>query len=218
MADAAKDNVNESLGSKILVGLAIAVLTALFGYLMSYLDQHRKDQVAFVSTQIEKLYGPLFALVQANNTAWSHFRQSYWNDRDDYFQKGVRLGPEEVELWRRWMRNVFQPMNIKMEAALVDNAQLLVGDRMPPMFLQFISHVEAYKSVIANWKDGAASKPEDASAIENASPVAFPKQPDFSNCIVQQFHSLKALQQRLQGQFIGGFQSLKEEIPKSCGL
>ena len=53
------------------------------------------------------------------------------------------------------MQNVFQPMNVKMEDAIVNNAQLLVGERMPPMFLQFVSHTEAYKSVIAKWKEGA---------------------------------------------------------------
>ena len=43
------------------------IVAAAVGYVISYLDQHRKDQVAFVSTQIEKLYGPLFALSQAND-------------------------------------------------------------------------------------------------------------------------------------------------------
>jgi hypothetical protein len=141
----------ESIGSKILVGVIVAVGAAIFRYIISYLDQHRKDQVTFVSTQIEKLYGPLFALVQANDIAWAHFREGYWRDRNNYFQTDIPLKPADIDLWRRWMRNVFQPMNIKMEDALVNNAQLLVGEQIPPMFLQFISHTEAYKSVIAKW-------------------------------------------------------------------
>ena len=216
MAADPKDDASESVGSKILVGVAVTILAAIFGYIVSYLDQHRKDQVAFVSAQIEKLYGPLFALVQANDIAWAHFRQEYWKDKRDYFQANSDLHPADIELWRRWMREVFQPMNIKMEDALVNNAQLLVGERMPPMFLQFISHTEAYKSVIAKWEEGAVTIPEDMSALANVSPVAFPRQPAFSNCIVAQFHMLKALQQQLQEQLIGWFQPLKEETPAEC--
>jgi hypothetical protein len=44
----------------------------------------------------------------------------------------------------------------------------------------------------------------------------FPKQPEFTNCIVAQFHMLKALQQRLQKQLIGGFEPLNEDIPADC--
>jgi hypothetical protein len=136
MVAASNNSPSESIGSKILVGVVVAVLAAIFGYAVSYLDQHRKDQVAFVSAQIEKLYGPLFALVQANDTAWAHFKQGYWKDRQAYFQTDVSLQPAEIELWRRWMSNVFQPMNIKMEDALVNNAQLLVGERIPPNFVK----------------------------------------------------------------------------------
>jgi hypothetical protein len=71
----------ESAGSKIFVGVVIAIVAATFGYLVSHLDQHRKDQITFVSEQIEKLYGPLFALVQANDIAWARFHPGYWKDR-----------------------------------------------------------------------------------------------------------------------------------------
>lgn len=218
MADAPTNTPKESMGSKILVGVIVAVGAAIIGYIITYLDQHRKDQVTFVSTQIEKLYGPLFALVQANDIAWAHFHEGYWKDRKDYFDTKTPLKAADIDLWRRWMQNVFQPMNIKMEDALVNNAQLLVGEQMPPMFLQFISHTEAYKSVIAKWRDNPSNSAEDTTAVGNVSPVVFPTQPAFSNCIVSQFHALKALQQKLQEQVIGWFESLKEDIPAECGI
>ena len=206
----------ESTGSKIIVGVSIAVVAAIVGYLISYLDQHRKDQITFVSAQIEKLYGPLFALVQANNIAWVHFQEGYWPNRQNYFQENVPLNSYDIELWRRWISNVFQPINVKMENAIVNNAQLLVGEQMPRMFLQFVSHAEAYKSVIATWKDGAPIAADDASWRENMSPVSFPKQPDFTNCIVAQYHMLKTLQQKLQEQLVGWFNPLREDIAPNC--
>lgn len=206
---------SESMGNKLIVGVLIAVFTATVGYLVSYADQHRKDQIAFVSAQIEKLYGPLFALVQANDMAWVHFQQNYWKERQSYFQIDTPLQAVEVDLWRLWMRNVFQPMNVRMEEAIVNNAQLLVGEQMPSMFLQFISHTEAYKSVIASWKEGPV-KADGMSASANVPPVAFPSQPAFSKCITAQYRNLKKLQQQLQQQLIGRLEPLRQELPSDC--
>jgi hypothetical protein len=206
----------ESTGSKIIVGVVIAVVAAAVGYLISYLDQHRRDQITFVSAQIEKLYGPLFALAKANDIAWRHFQEADWDDRPVYFPDGVALPEKDIVVWRLWMSNVFQPMNVKMENAIVNNAQLLVGEEMPQMFLQFISHTEAYKSVIATWKEGAPIVEADRLSRANASPVSFPKQPDFTDCIVDQYHMLKALQQQLQEQVVRWFTALREEIAPAC--
>ncbi|MCF4127550.1 hypothetical protein [Methylobacterium sp. SyP6R] len=206
----------ESIGSKIIVGIVIAVVASTIGYFISYLDARRKDQITYVNSQVERLYGPLFSLIQANNIAWNHFQQGYWPHRQQYFQAGVTLSSDDIELWRRWMRNVFQPINIKMEDAIVNNAQLLVGEKMPPMFLQFISHSEAYKAVIAKWKEGSLANSEEFSARANVSPVSFPAQPDFTDCIVAQYHRLKSIQQKLQEQFVGWFTSLTEEPVKEC--
>jgi hypothetical protein len=206
---------DESVGPQIIVEVLVAVAAAAVGYLISYLDAHRKDQMALVSAQIEKLYGPLFALTEANNAAWDQFQHNYWPKRVVFFEPGFVLRPEDVELWRRWMRNVFQPMNEKMEDAIVNNSQLLVGEQFPPMFQQLLSHTEAYKAVIANWKDGAIGA-NDLSEEANISPVPFPPQPAFTNCVVNQSLSLKLLQQQLQEQFIGWFSPLKEEIVSEC--
>ena len=51
------------------------------------------------------------------------------------------------------MKTVFMPLNLKMEAAIVDNAQLLDGNRIYPCFVELISHVESYKATLASWKD-----------------------------------------------------------------
>jgi hypothetical protein len=206
----------ESTGSRIIVGVIIAMATAVVGYLLLYLEQHRKEQITFVSAQIEKLYGPLFTLAKANDIAWRHFREADWGDRPAYFPEGVALPEKDIVVWRQWMSNVFQPMNVRMENAIVNNAQLLVGEEMPQMFLQFISHTEAYKSVIATWKEGAPLVEADRSSRANASPVSFPKQPDFTDCIVDQYHMLKALQQQLQEQVVGSFTALREEIAPAC--
>ena len=212
-----------SAGQKIFAGIMIAAATAFIGYFISYLDQHKKDQVQFVSTQIEKLYGPLFALTQANDIAWTHFHDGYWPERKSYFPNDRALTSGEVQVWRRWMKTVFQPLNERMERAITDNAQLLVGNQMPPLFLQLAAHTEAYKAIIAKWDSPGDTNSKDYLFDKgNSSPVFYPRPPvtkyDISVCVRDQFDSLTKLKQELSEQFIGSFGPLKEKIVPSCGI
>jgi hypothetical protein len=204
----------EPIGKTIFTGILLAIATAIVGYLVSSIQQNRRDQFNYseeqrqeevrrVNEQIEKLYGPLYALIQANDTAWVHFAQTWQPRRENFFDTTVKLSEADIKTWRRWMRTVFQPLNEKMETAIVNNAQLLIGGTMPPAFRQFVSHTEAYKSTIAKWE--SASSPQDAQyfeATENVSPVCYPKAREFSDCIRKSFEALMTLQQQLQGKFV----------------
>jgi hypothetical protein len=203
----------ESPWSRLLTTIGIAVLTATIAYSINYFEQRRKDQVEFVSNQIERLYGPLFALTQANDIAWVHFVELYWPDPEFYFQKGKPSTPEQVELWRRWMGQVFQPMNEKMEATIVNNAQLLVGNQMPQSFLQLASHTESYKAVIVQWgNDHDSSKYLYDEG--NVPHVSYPGK-TFSQCVQEQFLALKTLQAQLRVKLIH-FRSIDPIIPAMC--
>jgi hypothetical protein len=191
---------SESTSSKITAAIFIAIVTAILGYFISFVDGHRKDRLEHVNLQIEKLYGPLFALTKANGTAWAHFQAGWLPKREYYFDQNIKLDNHDIDNWRRWMQTVFQPMNVKMENAIVANSHLLVGDRMPLLFLQMVSHTESYKAVIESWKND--DSPARYSAESNVSPVYYPKRPELSHdlaeCIADQYHALKELQHDLE--------------------
>src|SRR4051812_41727355 len=115
--DATTQNVKraEPIGNKILAGMLIAVATAIIGYVVSAIQQDRRDKFNYaeeqrqqelrrVNEQIEKLYGPLYALIQANDTAWTHFAQTWEPQRPNFFDTSVKLSPADIDTWRRWMR------------------------------------------------------------------------------------------------------------------
>jgi hypothetical protein len=206
----------ETAGTKIIVGIVIAVAVATCGYITSYLEQQRKDQIAFIDTQIEKLYGPLYALIQARNTSWAHFRAQYWSNRNAFFQQGTVLRPEEIVLWRRWMREVFQPMNAHMANVIIPNAQLLVGNMMPRIFLQLISHAESYKAVMAEWDERSKGQFVDTSPFANESPVAFPPVAQLTACLTRQYNDLRVLQSELATQPIVTFRRQVQIPPVIC--
>ena len=50
------------------------------------------------------------------------------------------------------MKIVFLPLDQKMESTIIDNVQLIGGQRIFPLFGKLIVHVESYKAVVANRK------------------------------------------------------------------
>ena len=76
----AKTNVQkQARWGGIIAFLLGAMITGAVGYIFGGPNDHRKAQLDFVNAQIERLYGPLYALTQANNEIWNQFRNSeYW--------------------------------------------------------------------------------------------------------------------------------------------
>jgi hypothetical protein len=217
----------ESMGWKIGAGIATALAGATIGLVVNFVEQRRANELQFVSSQIERLYGPLFALREASGLTFVHWHKFYWPDREKYFDPNYQIKPKDIELRRRWMKEVFQPINVRMEEVLVNNSHLLIGQRMPPMFLQFISHTEAYKAVMAKWElNSSSTDPEYLSEAANVSIVAYPPRLtdpdnpdrlDFSSCIKQQYDALRHLQDALRRNIWTVLWATPPTIPTVCG-
>jgi hypothetical protein len=217
----------ESMGWKIGASIATALAAAIIGLVVNFVEQRRTNELQFVSSQIEKLYGPLYSLREATRTAFERFQARYWPEREDYFDPNYQLTPKDIELFRRWMEKVFQPINVRMEEALVNNSHLLIGQRMPLMFLQFISHTEAYKAVMAKWESNSSlADPEYLTKDANVAPIAYPprltdsnnpKGLDFTSCIKQQYDALRHRQDELRRNIWAALWATPPSIPKACG-
>jgi len=197
-----------SVLSAVLVGVLIAVIPAVLGYICSFADSIRKDELAFTNEQIEKLYGPLYALAQANTQTWKQFVASgkapNWDNATD----------DQISWWRLWMSQVFQPMNVKMEDVIVHNSQLVVGDRFPEIFQQVIVNTEAYKALIAGWQplgnDAAKYRSKSANTVE-------PRFPDaFEGCVASIYTALKQRQAALQNSIFGLYLPTPLPTPRDC--
>jgi hypothetical protein len=199
-----------SIGSKIFVGMSIAVLSAVFGYFVSYFDGIRKDRIAFTNEQIEKLYGPLHGLAEANDATWTQFvasgRAPDWNNPSK----------EEITSWRVWMQNVLQPMNVQIEQIMVANPRLILGDKFPSVFQEIIAHTEAYKALISTWKqDDIADINTYTSKSANTVALAYPANLD--RCVGPIFTALKKRQEALQTYNIfKAFSLMPVSIPPEC--
>jgi hypothetical protein len=209
---------DKSKMSAIVVGVLIAVIPAVLGYAVSFANNVKASQLALVNRQLEKLYGPLYAVTQANDATWTQFSLTHWpNHRRYYFDPAAPPTIEQVKTWRIWIRNVFQPMNLQMEHAIVGNSQLGLGNDMPRVFQKLIAQTEAYKAIIATWKDSDDTRPDFASP--NANTVAGLNYPTgIIGCVSDSFKALKDRQEFLQGAFMRVLWLSPVPSPKSCDI
>ena len=198
-----------SAASAIIIGVLIAVIPAALGYIGSYLDGIRKDMLALTNDQIQKLYGPLHALAQTNEATWKAFvdsgRAPDWNN----------LSKEQVALWRVWMQNILQPVNIRTEKTIVDNSQLVIGDEFPVVFRKVIAHTEAYNALIATWnKDDLADLKTYTSKSSNTVDLVYPD--NFDRCVGPIYAALNKRQEALQKFIFQSFSLVPVPIPPEC--
>ena len=152
----------------------LGIISGLATFVASYAEKVRVGNLEIVSKQLEKLYGPVYAVAQADEATWSRFRDQYMSSRLGSpawgtpseagagvygplcvkFRADKRVGeqdgalskdfassstsrnqqdyrrnskPNEVTEWRTSIKNVFQPMNVRMEQAIVGNLHLVIG-------------------------------------------------------------------------------------------
>lgn len=133
-------------------------------------DDRRAAQLERLAEQLSKLYGPLYALYQAGERNWCHFRDQYSRDPRPPSRR-VFLpgpgdtfpppGPEAIAEYRRRMEQLFMPLNERMASVIVEHAGLLVGDRMPEEFSAFLAHVDAARLMVHRWQSDAGFGTDD---------------------------------------------------------
>jgi hypothetical protein len=176
--------------TRVGTGVAIVIVTGVLGYLCSYFDGIQKDRLSFTNEQIEKLYGPLYALTQANQAAWKQY--GYVRHMPDW----TKSSQDEIAEWRVRMKTALQPMNEKIEQVIVNNSQLVVGDKWPQLFSLLIQHIEGYRALISEWDPKDISKKDYTSDEKN---TVQPRYPDkFDTCVEQLYLDLKKRQEQLR--------------------
>jgi hypothetical protein len=198
-----------SAPSAIIVGVLIAVIPAIIGYIVSYANGIRKDRLAFTNDQIEKLYGPLHALAQVNDETWTQYVES--GQAPDW----KNLTKEQVSIWRVWMQNVLQPLNVQIEQTIIANSQLVVGDQLPGVFLKIIGHIESYKALTSTWKqDDIADLNKYTS--KSANTVVSPYPANFDLCVGPIYITLKKRQEALRNNIFQAFLLGPVPSPPEC--
>lgn len=140
---------------KVIVGALIAVGGWLVAHFSKLHFEKRSAKLARINEQLENLYGPLMATLTASHETWVSFTGKHWpsHGMKGYFGKEQdQLSEAELRRWRTWIVNVFHPLNERVESIIIDNIHLIEGDDIPEAFTKALSHVSAYRAVIAQWE------------------------------------------------------------------
>lgn len=144
------ENMKELLPHILSYG-AIATVLGFFGKsLYQLLVQRRKENLEYVNSQIEKLYGPLHILDSVGTTSYNTFIEKIGRGEDPQLEEP--LSEAELKEWILWVENVFMPLNLEKEKILKNHPHLLVEKVIPQPILDFISHVTVYKVVMKKWE------------------------------------------------------------------
>jgi hypothetical protein len=173
--------------------VAFAILSGVLGFLAKSAydlwSARRKDRLERVNQQLKLLYGPLYALNQADNIAWAAFRSKTRPNRP-FFGTDPPPTVEELEAWRRWMLTVFKPIHDEMFSIITKNSDLLIESDLPQPLQSFCAHVAAYKVVFDRWSKGDFA--------ENTSILNY-QTADMARYLERSFARLKSQQRQLLG-------------------
>jgi hypothetical protein len=163
----------------------LTVLVAFAGYAITFLSAHmlarRHDKLDLVNKRLNEFYGPLYVASEAGNIAYRSLLNKQGKPRSE------PIRDEDLKEWVLWMRTIFIPLNEIREKIIIENAHLIVEEKMPQCLLDFVTHVVGYKAVLNKWADGDFS--------ERRSTIGWP--PEFDIYVRNSYAALKAEQMRL---------------------
>ncbi len=169
-----------------------AVILALFGYIVTYINdirmKKRSERLELINKQINDFYGPLYVSVNTSDIAYKAYLQKIENRKT--VDSGISFNDYENKEWEIWLESVFMPLNIFGEKVVLENAYLIREVEMPKCLIDFLTHVSAYKALLKKWSTG--DKNEVMPLID------FPK--ELSVYIQESYLDLKKEQLKLIGQ------------------
>ena len=163
----------------------LTILVAFAGYAITFFSAHmlarRRDKLDLVNKRINEFYGPLYVASQAGNIAYRSLLKKQGKIQSE------PITDAELKDWVLWMRTIFIPLNEVREKIIIENAHLIIEEKMPQCLLDFVTHVVGYKAVLQKWADGDFT--------ERRSTIGWP--PEFDVYVTTSYAALKAEQMRL---------------------
>jgi hypothetical protein len=167
----------------------LTIILAFVGYIVTFMINRmmarRADHLRLVDQRLNDFYGPLYVATVAGNIAYKSLLSK---------QGKTQCHPirdEDLKEWILWMRTIFMPLNDVREKIIIENAHLIIEEKMPQCLLDFVTHVVGYKALMAKWAEGDYG--------DRRSIIGWP--PEFDRYVERSYKTLKAEQTYLLHNF-----------------
>ncbi|MGW0501810.1 hypothetical protein [Micromonospora sp. NPDC003241] len=129
--------------------IVVAVLAFILNQYGQARQERRQARLTRVNSQLRDLYGPLNAMVDANERIWKGLRST---QLPGSLERKPGVGGDK---WRRWRDEALQPANRRMRDLIFAHADLLVEVEIPEPLKEFCAHVAAQDIVSIAESEGA---------------------------------------------------------------
>lgn len=174
-----------SVPSILQNAVVLTVIVAFAGYIITSWSAHilarRRDKLDLVNKRLNEFYGPLYVASEAGNIAYRSLLAKQGKTQSE------PITDADLKDWVLWIRTIFIPLNDIREKIIIENAHLIIEEKMPQCLLDFVTHVVGYKAVLRKWADGDFS--------ERRSTIGWP--PEFDAYVRNSYAALKAEQMHL---------------------
>ncbi|WP_197281384.1 hypothetical protein [Micromonospora sp. NRRL B-16802] len=140
-----------------IIAASASIVVAVFAFLLNQYGQvrleRRQARLTRINSQLRDLYGPLNAMVDANERIWAALRQMHMPKSSERNPEGGN--PE----WQRWRDEVLQPANRRMSDLILAHADLVVEVEVPAPLRDFCAHVAAQEILrVAEFEEGVRER------------------------------------------------------------
>lgn len=135
-----------------IIAASASIVVAVLAFVLNQYGQIRQERrqvrLSRLNSQLRDLYGPLNAMVDANERVWEALRDIQLPGRAQRHPGGGGAD------WRRWRDEALQPANRQMRDLIFSHADLLVEIEMPEPLREFCAHVAAQEIVRSAEEEG----------------------------------------------------------------
>jgi hypothetical protein len=200
---------NKGFGSGIVVGVLGAVIGGLLlipaTQEVNWLEKVRQDRATELNDRLEKLYKPLKASSEFNETRWKIFTRTAWRADDVrdpkhpqvhiFFSDDKPPTQSEVQKFRAWQHQTFEPHNLEQKEIITKNKDLMPGSQVPAVFEEAAQYAEDLNNLLPEW-----DKEEKSGLIETAADFNVPKEPypaGMGQCLTEEIGVLESIKRNL---------------------
>ncbi len=138
----------------VFIGAGVAVLGWVVARYQTIQLTKRKEQLELVNKRLDDFYGPLYVATRAGQAAYESVL-AYLGISEGIIFGGTRpLSEEELKEWHHWMKHVLIPLNNVIEKTILENAYLIIEEKMPSPLIEYMNHISTTRAIFAHWDTG----------------------------------------------------------------
>lgn len=123
-----------------IAAISAALLAAIVSYWQAQTLQRRQARLARLNAQLEELYGPVYATLEASRIAYRRLDKLRPGSASLFDDEEQPPTQEELQIFRLWIETVSHPRATEAYKLIISKAHLLIQNEMPPCLLDFCAH------------------------------------------------------------------------------